>query len=223
MCMLSAGRPRSLCRRMVRGSSVGPVGCCWWRRCGCRVWRTWRGLPGRPGGAAVSVRALWACAVGSDGVPAGQHARAGRPEGTAGDPPSARGGTRAGVETGRAGRSRRRWRVDPVGPGRHGRGRALGEGTAAPTWKRSFGFHPLCSFIDHGAAGTGEGAVLHLRKGNARSNTAGDHITLTRTALAQIPADLHRQVLVRTDSGGGTHEFLAWWRAGVCTTRSGST
>jgi hypothetical protein len=25
--------------------------------------------------------------------------------------------------------------------------------SAAPTWKRTFGFHPLCSFIDHGPAG----------------------------------------------------------------------
>lgn len=55
---------------------------------------------------------------------------------------------------------------------------------AAPAWKRSFGFRPSCSFIDHGAAGTGEDAVLHLRKRNAGSNTAGDHIALTRTALA---------------------------------------
>lgn len=81
---------------------------------------------------------------------------------------------------------------------------------AAPTWKRSFGFHPLCSFIDHGPGGTGEAAVLHLRKGNAGSNTADDHITLARAALQQIPSHLHKQVLIRTDSGGGTHEFLAW-------------
>ena len=27
---------------------------------------------------------------------------------------------------------------------------------AAPTFKRGFGFHPLCSFADHGAQGTGE-------------------------------------------------------------------
>lgn len=81
---------------------------------------------------------------------------------------------------------------------------------AAPTWKRSFGFHPLCSFIDHGPGGTGEAAVLQLRAGNAGSNTAADHITTARAALTQIPDHLHKQVLVRTDSGGGTHEFLAW-------------
>ncbi|SPT60530.1 Uncharacterised protein [Actinomadura madurae] len=81
---------------------------------------------------------------------------------------------------------------------------------AAPTWKKTFGFHPLCSFIDHGPGGTGEPAVLLLRRGNAGSNTAEDHITAGRLALRQIPAHLHKQVLIRTDSGGGTHEFLGW-------------
>jgi len=27
---------------------------------------------------------------------------------------------------------------------------------AGPTFKRGFGFHPLCAFVDHGAEGTGE-------------------------------------------------------------------
>jgi hypothetical protein len=38
---------------------------------------------------------------------------------------------------------------------------------ATPTWKKTFGFPPLCSFIDHGRGGTGEPGVLVLRKGNA--------------------------------------------------------
>ncbi len=49
-----------------------------------------------------------------------------------------------------------------------------------------------------------------LRAGNAGSNTAAEHIGVTRLALAQLPRKLRRRVLVRTDSGGGTHEFLAW-------------
>ena len=49
-----------------------------------------------------------------------------------------------------------------------------------------------------------------LRPGNAGSNTATDHIEATRLALAQLPARLRRRVLIRTDSGGGTHEFLNW-------------
>ncbi|WP_425427343.1 transposase, partial [Actinomadura mexicana] len=34
---------------------------------------------------------------------------------------------------------------------------------AAPTWKRTFGFHPMTAFIDHGPGGTGEAAALVLR------------------------------------------------------------
>ena len=37
-----------------------------------------------------------------------------------------------------------------------------------------------------------------------------DHITAAGLALAQIPSRLHKQVLIRTDSGGGTHAFLNW-------------
>jgi hypothetical protein len=81
---------------------------------------------------------------------------------------------------------------------------------AAPTWKRTFGHHPMTAFIDHGEGAGGEAAVLLLRPGNAGSNTAADHITAGRLALNQIPAHLHKQVLIRTDSGGGTHAFLDW-------------
>jgi len=49
-----------------------------------------------------------------------------------------------------------------------------------------------------------------LRPGNAGSNTAADHIEATRLSLAQLPRHLRRRVLIRTDSGGGTHDFLAW-------------
>jgi Transposase DDE domain group 1 len=81
---------------------------------------------------------------------------------------------------------------------------------AAPTWKHTYGFHPMTAFIDHGPGGTGEAAALVLRKGNAGSNTAEDHIVAGRLALGQVPAHLHQRVLIRTDSGGGTHGFLDW-------------
>jgi hypothetical protein len=81
---------------------------------------------------------------------------------------------------------------------------------ATPTWKKTFGFHPLTAFADHGPEGSGEPLAIMLRPGNAGSNTAADHIEITRLALAQLPRHLRRTVLIRADSGGGTHEFLAW-------------
>ncbi len=81
---------------------------------------------------------------------------------------------------------------------------------AAPTWKKTFGFHPLAAFADHGAGAGGEALAILLRAGNAGSNTAAEHIEVTKLALAQLPRKLRRRVLIRTDSGGGTHEFLAW-------------
>ena len=86
---------------------------------------------------------------------------------------------------------------------------------AAPTFKRGFGFHPLCAFLDHGAEGTGEPLATQLRPGNAGSNTAADHIAVTRAALAQLPgrrsgARPGRKVLVRTDGARATHSYLGW-------------
>jgi hypothetical protein len=86
---------------------------------------------------------------------------------------------------------------------------------AAPTFKRGFGFHPLLSFVDHGQDGTGEPLAFLLRKGNAGSSTAADHIAVTRAALAQLPGRRPgrrpgRGVLVRTDGAGCTHAFLDW-------------
>lgn len=34
--------------------------------------------------------------------------------------------------------------------------------SAAPTFKRGYGFHPLCAFVDHGATGTGEPLAILL-------------------------------------------------------------
>jgi hypothetical protein len=83
---------------------------------------------------------------------------------------------------------------------------------AAATWKKTFGHHPLMGFVDHGSGGSGEPVAGLLRPGNAGSNTAADHITMAQLALAQLPKKYRRgrQTLIRTDSGGGTHEFVAW-------------
>ncbi|MFE1957408.1 IS1380 family transposase [Streptomyces sp. NPDC059479] len=83
---------------------------------------------------------------------------------------------------------------------------------AAPTWKRTYGHHPLIGFVDHGPGGTGEPVAALLRPGNAGSNTAADHITATQLALAQLPKKYRRgrRTLIRADSAGGTHDFVAW-------------
>lgn len=86
---------------------------------------------------------------------------------------------------------------------------------AKPTFKRGFGFHPLLSFIDHGPAGTGEPLAVMLRPGNAGSNTATDHLSVIKAALAQLPGHkpgtrTGRKVLIRIDGAGSTHAVLAW-------------
>jgi hypothetical protein len=86
---------------------------------------------------------------------------------------------------------------------------------AAPTYKKGFGFHPLLGFVDHGPAGTGEPLAFTLRPGNAGSNTAADHIDLTRECLRQLPftakgGRVGRKVLIRTDGAGGTHAFVEY-------------
>jgi Transposase DDE domain group 1 len=83
---------------------------------------------------------------------------------------------------------------------------------AAATWKKTYGHHPLTAFVDHGQGGTGEPVAALLRPGNAGSNTVADHITTTRLALAQLPKKYRRgrQTLIRTDSAGGTHDFVSW-------------
>ncbi len=85
---------------------------------------------------------------------------------------------------------------------------------AAATFKHGFGFHPLCAFLDHGSSGTGEPLGMLLRPGNAGSNTAADHISLVKTALAAVPginpSRPGKKVLIRTDVAGGTRQFLTF-------------
>ena len=86
---------------------------------------------------------------------------------------------------------------------------------AKPTFKRGFGFHPLCAFVDHGADGSGEPLQIMLRPGNAGSNTAADHIDVVKAALKQLPgyrpgSRPGRKVMVRVDGAGSTHAFVDW-------------
>jgi hypothetical protein len=79
---------------------------------------------------------------------------------------------------------------------------------AGPTYKRGFGFAPMCGFVDHGEYGTGETLTLDLRPGRASPFNSADHIACLDAALAQLPEHERAQALVRTDAGGGSKAFL---------------
>jgi hypothetical protein len=68
---------------------------------------------------------------------------------------------------------------------------------AAPTYKHTFGFHPILVTCDN----TGELLAIRLRPGNAGANTAADHLHILGEALTQVPAAHRRRLLVRGDSG----------------------
>jgi hypothetical protein len=88
---------------------------------------------------------------------------------------------------------------------------------AAPTYKGSFGFHPLFVFADL----TGETLAAKLRPGNAGANTVTDHVELFDAAVAQLPASVAtghhvgddptlctRRVIARADGAGCTEGFF---------------
>jgi hypothetical protein len=76
--------------------------------------------------------------------------------------------------------------------------------SAAGTYKRSFGFHPLLCYCDE----TDEALAGLLRPGNAGSNTASDHFEVLCLALEQLPVSaLDQEILARADIGGATHAF----------------
>src|SRR4029077_20705519 len=72
---------------------------------------------------------------------------------------------------------------------------------AEPTFKRGFGFAPMCTFVDHGQQGTGEPLAIDLRPGKASPWNSADHLTTLDAALAQLPARERGRVLVRADTG----------------------
>src|SRR5699024_6741137 len=49
-----------------------------------------------------------------------------------------------------------------------------------------------------------------LRPGNAGSNTAADHIDVLCQAIAQVPAAHRRDVLIRSDGAGASHDLIDW-------------
>jgi hypothetical protein len=95
---------------------------------------------------------------------------------------------------------------------------------ATPTWKKSFGLHPLLAFLDRPEIAGGEALAGLLRAGRAGSNTAADHIEVLDQALASLPRQCRPdptrsgdpsapKVLVRCDTAGATHDFADACRA----------
>jgi hypothetical protein len=84
---------------------------------------------------------------------------------------------------------------------------------AAPTWKHTFGFHPLYCFLDRPDVSSGEALAGLLRPGNAGSNTAADHVALLDMAIEGLPPEARPgggpRLLARADSAGATYEFAA--------------
>lgn len=89
---------------------------------------------------------------------------------------------------------------------------------ATPTWKKTFGHHPLLAFLDRPEIAGGDALAGLLRTGNAGSNTASDHVIVLQRALDALPAqwrpDPNRgddpdrpKVVVRCDTAGATHAF----------------
>jgi hypothetical protein len=89
---------------------------------------------------------------------------------------------------------------------------------AAPTYKHGYGFHPLGVWCDT----TAEPLAAMLRPGNAGSNDASHHLELLDRALSVLPPDYRaghdvgddpsevvHPILVRADSAGATHDFVA--------------
>ena len=97
------------------------------------------------------------------------------------------------------------------------------KGDAAPTYKRTYGHHPLLAM----AGDCGEVLAGMLRPGNAGSNTAADHVVVLGQAvdaLLELWAAGHRRATIPTtlpkswwcaDAGGATH-----WLAEECRDRN---
>ncbi len=95
---------------------------------------------------------------------------------------------------------------------------------AAPTWKRTYGMHPLACFLDRPEVSSGEALAAMQRPGNAGSNTAADHEVVLGRAIDSLPEharprsgdDTSPSYVVRSDSAGATHRFAnACRQAGV--------
>lgn len=75
---------------------------------------------------------------------------------------------------------------------------------AAGNFKGGYGFHPLLAWCDN----SGELLAVITRAGNAGSNTAADHIAIIDAAIAAIPANYRRNLLITIDGAGSSHAVV---------------
>ena len=76
---------------------------------------------------------------------------------------------------------------------------------ASPTFKKTFGFYPLLAYCDNTG---GEPLAGMLRKGNAGSNTAADHLGVLDDAIAALPPRYRRTLMVTADGAGASHKLI---------------
>ena len=86
---------------------------------------------------------------------------------------------------------------------------------AAPTWKHTYGFHPLVCFLDRPEISSGEALSGIVREGRAGSNTTADHIAVLDMAIANLPEHARPRpgdvespsYVARADAAGATYGF----------------
>lgn len=76
---------------------------------------------------------------------------------------------------------------------------------AAANYKHGYGFAPVLAYLD----ATGEALAGLLRPGNMPAGRAEDLVATLDLALEQLPVDPRsKQVIIRSDSAGHSHEFI---------------
>jgi len=74
---------------------------------------------------------------------------------------------------------------------------------AEPNFK-GYGHHPLLAACDN----TREPLAWMLRPGSAGSNTAADHLQVLEEAIAALPPEFRRRIMVTCDGAGASHDLV---------------
>ena len=74
---------------------------------------------------------------------------------------------------------------------------------AEPNFK-GFGHHPLLGYCDN----TGEPLAGMMRRGGAGSNTTADHLQVLGDAIAALPPEFRRRLMVTADGAGASHGLI---------------